>query len=340
VDKKKIAIIGSNHIAALELVYMKLLKKKGFSVSLFPAQNIFFDYYFHSLVNKIFYRLGFSNILNKIQKDLKSFINEFDPNIVIVFKGMEIAPKTLIWLKKREITIYNYNPDHPYIFSGRGSGNLNVTNSISLFDCYFSYSEDVVRQLNDISINSKILPFAFDSDGFTYSEITQCDEILKTCFLGNADNFRVKFLNNLAELGLQIDVYGENWNSFKLNKSININPPKYGQDFWKTLQQYAVQLNLLRPHNFNSHNMRSFDIPGSGGIMLAPFTKDHYKFFKEDIDIFLYDSLEMALHKANQILSLSFEERLVIRKNARNSSLRSHSYAHRVNLLIDSFEKK
>jgi spore maturation protein CgeB len=338
-DKKKITIIGSNHIAAIEIVYMKLLIKNGFSVSLFPAQNLFFDYYFYSLLNKIFYRLGFSSILNKIQKNLKSFIIEFDPNIVIVFKGMEITPKTLIWLKKRGITIYNYNPDHPYIFSGRGSGNLNVTNSISLFDCYFSYSEDVVRQLNDNSINSKIIPFAFDNEGFTYNEIKKSDEILKTCFLGNADKFRVNFLNDLAALGLKIDVYGENWKSFKLNKSININPPKYGQEFWRTLQQYAVQLNLLRPHNFNSHNMRSFDIPGSGGIMLAPSTKDHFNFFKEDNEIFLYDSLEMAFNKANQILSLTFNERLLIRKNARNSSLKYHSYAHRVNLLIDSFEK-
>ena len=337
-DKKKIAIVGSSHIAALELVYMELLIKNGFSVSLFPAQSIFYDFYFHSLVNKIIYRFGVSRILKKIQTDLKMFINDFEPNIVIVFKGMEITPQTLIWLRKKQIWLCNYNPDHPFIFSGRGSGNRNVSNSIHLYDCYFSYSNSVVSRLNNIGINSKTIPFGFDNDGFTFSEINQSDEILKTCFLGNADKLRVKFLNDLADLGLQIDVYGENWNMFKLNKSICIFPAKYGQEFWITLQKYAVQLNLLRPHNLDSHNMRSFDIPGSGGIMLAPLTNDHVKFFKQGIEIFLYDSLNSAFYNANQILSLSFEERLKIRKNARISSLRNHTYSNRINSLIQYIE--
>jgi spore maturation protein CgeB len=337
-DKKKIALIGSSHIASIELIYMKLLKKNGFSVSLFPAQSIFFDYYFHSFINKIIYRLGFSKISKTIRFKLETFILEFKPNIVIVFKGMEINPNTLIWIKSKKISIYNYNPDHPFIFSGRGSGNRNVRNSISLFDCYFSYAYDVVRHLNIIGIKSKIIPFAFDNEGFTYSEISQSDEILKICFLGNADKFRVNFINHLAEMGLQIDVYGENWKRFKLNRCISINPAKYGQEFWNTLQKYAVQLNLLKSHNIDTHNMRSFDIPGSGGIMLAPLTSDHVNLFQESNAIYLFDSIGDAFQKANQILSLSFEERMLIRKNARNFSLEYHTYSHRINLLIEYLE--
>lgn len=337
-DKKKLAIIGSDHIAAIELVYSDLLKKNDFQVLLFPAQSLFFKYYYHSFYNKLFYRLGLSNIINTIQSELRNFIEDFSPQFVIVFKGMEITSESLFWIKNKGIKVFNYNPDHPFIFSGKGSGNSNVKESISIFDCYFSYADDVVDQLLKNGIKSEKIPFGFDGEGFIYSELQKSDEIEKTCFLGNADKFRVKFLNKLAESGLEIDVYGENWKQFKLSKLITVGPAKYGQDFWIILQKYAVQLNLLRPHNFNSHNMRSFDIPGSGGIMLAPLTNDHLTYFTEDKHVFLYDSFESAFYKANHILNLSFNDRMCIRKNAREHSFKYHTYTNRINLLIKHLE--
>jgi spore maturation protein CgeB len=336
--EKKLVIIGSNHTAALELVYKKLLEKNGYSTVVFPSQNLFLAHYNHSLINKFYYRLGLSNIIDSIQMELKEFIIVEKPSIVIVFKGMEIIPSTIGWIKQAGIRIYNYNPDHPFVFSGKGSGNKYVTESIKLFDYYISYADDAVSQLKELGVESFKLPFGFDADGFDFIEINPLDEVLKTCFIGNADKYRVEFLNDLANLGLQIDVYGENWKKFKLSNSINVSSSLYGQEFWETLQKYAVQLNLLRPHNINTHNMRSFDIPGSGGIMLAPLTNDHQFYFEEDVEIFLFDSLDIAFDKAKQLLNLSFDERLLIRRKARERALGFHTYGHRIKQLINFFE--
>jgi spore maturation protein CgeB len=84
--------------------------------------------------------------------------------------------------------------------------------------------------------------------------------------------------------------------------------------------------------------MRSFDIPGAGGIMLAPKTNDHEKYFVENEDVFLYESVEIAFHKANQILNFSFEKRLEIRKSARDRALKFHTYMHRTDQLIKLLE--
>lgn len=335
-DKKKIVIIGSNHVAALELIFKKQLEQMGYEVILFPAQTMFLSFYNLSLWNKILFRLDLSKILSVIQMALKNLIIVENPSLVIVFKGMEVKPSTLIWMKERGIIICNYNPDHPFIFSGKGSGNKCVSESITLFDYYISYADDVVDRLKNQGVKSFKLPFGFNDGGFIFDELVSDNEVLKCCFLGNADKYRVHFLNQLANLGLEIDVYGENWHSFKINKTITIGPPKYGRDFWKTLQLYSVQLNLLRPHNCNSHNMRSFDIPGAGGIMLAPTTNDHKSFFEENRDVFLFDSLEMAFEKAQIILNLSFDERQIIRKSARIRALKFHKYEDRVNQFISN----
>jgi spore maturation protein CgeB len=333
-DKKKIVLVGSDHQAALEHIFKRELTTLGYSVQIFPAQSIFLDFYGTSILNKIIFRLGLSPVIQKIQKKLKAYILENNPTIVIVFKGMEITPEILMWIKNKGINIYNYNPDHPFIFSGRGSGNANVSKSIKLYDYYFSYADDAVKELIKIGVKSQKIPFGFDANGFEFKELSKENEVLKPCFLGNADKFRAKFINKLASLGLEIDVFGENWNEHKMINGVTIFTAKYGSDFWITLQKYAVQLNLLRPHNLATHNMRSFDIPGAGGIMLAPNTIDHENYFKKNSEVFLFNDNNEAYQLANYILELSFEERQQIRKSARLNALQNHTYLQRVEKLL------
>jgi hypothetical protein len=147
--QKGILILGSNHPAALELIYSSELAKLGIRNKILGIQNLFLAYYNKSLLNKIQYRLGISKIESTIQNTIKEQVLEFKPKTVLVFKGMEIQPKTLQWIKSKGIKVVNYNPDSPFIFSGRGSGNKNVTNSLSLFDCYITYDKTINEQLGN-----------------------------------------------------------------------------------------------------------------------------------------------------------------------------------------------
>jgi spore maturation protein CgeB len=333
--QKGILILGSNHPAALELIYSSELAKLGIRNKILGIQNLFLAYYNKSLLNKIQYRLGISKIESTIQNTIKEQVLEFKPKTVLVFKGMEIQPKTLQWIKSKGIKVVNYNPDSPFIFSGRGSGNKNVTNSLSLFDCYITYDKTINEQLGNSSVQSAIIPFGFDNSGFNYKNLEEKDEVLKLCFLGNADKFRIDILEQIARKGVKIDVYGENWSSIKLHENINTFGPKYGAEFWHTLQKYAIQLNLLRPHNLYSHNMRSFDVPGSGGIMLAPRTPDHLTYFTESSEVFLFSDINEAIRQIQFIIQLSFSERQKIRKSARLKALESHTYTHRTLQLVE-----
>ena len=329
-----ILILGSNHPAALELIYSSELTKLEMRNKISGIQNVFLAHYTKSLFNKIIYRLGISKIESKIQNIIKAEVSEFKPKTVLVFKGMEIQPKTLQWVKSKGIQVVNYNPDSPFIFSGRGSGNRNVTNSITLFDRYITYDKTIYEEFKNRAVKSAILPFGFDSSGFNYKDLEEKEEVLKLCFLGNADKFRIDFLKQIAQKGVKIDVYGENWTSHKLHVNISIFGPKYGAEFWSTLQKYALQLNLLRPHNLDSHNMRSFDIPGAGGIMLAPRTPDHQTYFSESSEVFLFSDVNEALQQIQSILQLSFSERNKIRQAARLKAKEHHTYTHRTLQLV------
>ena len=336
----RILLVGSNYSWSIENYFIKYFSEMGLKIELFPAQTQFYNYYYSSLINKIKFRLGLSRIINNINKELLVHINSFQPKIIFIFKGMEILPKTLKTLKKSSVVLVNYNPDNPFIFSGKGSGNKNLINGLNLFDIHFTYSVTIKRELIK-KTNSKVylLPFGYDIDNNLFPSIHCQNEVIKTCFLGNPDKERVFFIKQLADFGIELDLYGHNWNKYINHDKIKIFEPVYENEFWKTLYKYRVQLNIMRRHNLDSHNMRSFEIPAVGGIQLAPFTKEHQLFFEENKEIFLYKNLGECLEKINYLLSLSTDNANKIRQSARSRCIISkYSYKDRTEHLVKFFE--
>jgi spore maturation protein CgeB len=328
----KIFLVGSGNNYAIENFYTSYLREAGVEVYHFPALKLFLDYYHKNLLNKLVFRSGLSPVHKQINHLFKKAVDDFQPDVVWVFKGMQIFASSLQWVKNKNFKLINYNPDSPFIFAGSGSGNKNVTDSVALFDLHFTYSLTIKKQIEEkYRIQTSFLPFGFDISNQLYETCCQQTEILKACFLGNPDEHRAAFINDLAAQGIELDVYGTNWKKFLSHSNITIYPPVvYGDELWKTLRRYRVQLNLMRIHNLDSHNMRSFEVPGIGGIMLAPDTKEHRMFFENEKEIFLYSDISTCAEQIKKIISLSSQNAFQIRENARNRSVNSgYDYRNR-----------
>ena len=334
----KLLIVGSALDGAIEKNYLKYLENANVEVCLLDIYGDFLHYYCKNIANKIFFRLGLSKIYKRINTDLIENVKKIQPTHIWVFKGMEIYPKTLQSFKNQGIKLINYNPDNPFIFSQVGSGNSNVTKSIEIFDLHFTYSLEIKDELEKrITAKVAYLPFGFEtSDIFSLVNKPKL-EIIKLCFVGNPDKQRAKFLNQLASSGIKIDVYGNKWKNFINHPNFSIHDAVHSELFWKTLCQYRIQLNIMRIHNENSHNMRTFEIPAIGGIQLAPRTIEHETFFLEGKEIFLYDNLEDCVEKIKSILQLSSEDAFKIRKQAQQRCIKSeYSYEDRANQVLES----
>jgi len=135
-------------------------------------------------------------------------------------------------------------------------------------------------------------------------------------------------------------VYGNDWNKFVKHPNIQIYQPVYGDEFWRTLRKYRVQLNLMRPHNPGTHNMRSFEIPGVGGVQLAPASNDHRNYFEPGKEIFVYNVLEDCIVEIKKILALSQQDADAVRINARHRSITSgYSYKDRASQAWQQIEE-
>lgn len=329
----RLLVVGSDLPGSLESYYMNYLPQLVDAVQLIDIHGEFMRFYHSSLGNKISYRLGVSRILTSLNQLLVNKIITFMPTHVWVFKGMEIFPDTIKHIKGKKIKIANYNPDNPFIFSGKGSGNVNVTNSLELFHLHFTYNTQTLHLLLDRKLKASFLPFGFESDEIMYQSCQKTKEIKRVCFVGNPDSDRSRFIIQLAEAGIHLDIYGSGW---KLkHPNISCFPSVYREEFWKTLYKYRVQLNLLRKHNIDSHCMRSFEVPGIGGISLSPNTSEHRLFFDDQKNIFLYNSLKDCVTTINHLLSLSEDQANFIRQNARNKSIHSgYSYQKRAEFVV------
>lgn len=322
----KVLIVGSDSKFAIERSYRKHMAESNEleEVTFFAAKDKFLKYYNKSIARKVLFRIGLSEILKRINKELIEIVLIEKPNIIFIFKGMEIFPETLQYFKQQRIKLVNYNPDNPFIFSGGGSGNKNVTNSISLYDLHFTYDSTVKEKIETTySIPCKILPFGFDIPETLYKECVKEEEVIKVCFLGNPDNIRASFIKKLIDKGVAIDLYGNGWHKFITHTNATIYNSVYGDELWKTLRKYRVQLNIMRLHNPTSHNMRSFEVPGIGGIILAPDTIDHRTYFEVDKEIFLYKNVEECVYQINLLLKKPINEIELIRKNARTKSIKA-----------------
>jgi spore maturation protein CgeB len=327
----RILIVGANTKYAIENYYIKYLNELGADVSLFSGQGLFYSYYNRNIINKIIFKAGFSSIYDQINRSFRDYVANAMPQVIWIFKGMEISPESLWWVKEKKIKLVNYNPDNPFLFTGAGSGNKNITESISLYDLHFTYNQKVQTELqNRLNVKTSFLPFGFDVDNELFEKCSRQTEISRTCFLGNPDIQRKDQLLSIASSGIEIDVYGYNWTKFIKHDNIKIHAPVFDYETWRVLRRYRVQLNLMRIHNEDSHNMRTFEVPGIGGIMVAPDTTEHKLFFVDGKEVFLFKGVESCIRKINLVLGMSPEEVFEIRNAARTRSIISkYSYKNR-----------
>lgn len=334
----KILIVGSTKVWAIENIYKKELEKKA-SVELFNAHGTFHDYYHASSFHKLKHRLGLSSIFKKLNHNLLQKVQDFQPDVVWVFKGMEVFPKTLMQLKKKGIVLVNYNPDHPFRFTSRGSGNKNVSNSIQLYDHHFSYSIQIQKELEEqFGVSTSWLPF-----GYLKAQKNKSEKLIKRiCFIGNPDAERARVIKLLVDKEVPLAIYGNHWEHFIDSSSqiVEINQAIFEDEFAQKAQHYAVHLNLLRKQNEGSHNMRTFEMPALGCLMLAPRSEEHLTLFKEGVEAEFFESDKELLEQAKSLLKMDDREIKNYQQMAYQRSVESdYSYSDRAREVYHVFER-
>lgn len=340
----KIVIIGSDEAYAMEHFFVRHLSAFPDTEVRLLAMTKWINEHisvFHKVERRLF--PNYNMLYRGLNQFLLQQIELEKPAIILVFKGMEIFPKTLRAIGKQYILLTNFNPDHPFMITSKGTGFKNLIQGIQHYNLHFSYNQEVAKKIQEeYNVPTVFLPFGYELPSelkFSKDE----DEIQAICFIGTADAIRLNHINALLDAGIPVHIYGSDWLRFvkpNVHPQLKLYAPVYNQDFWKVVQRYRIQLNVFRPHNIGSHNMRTFEMPAAGTIMLAPDSPEHRLFFKHGKEAFFYNDMADMINQAKYILHLSKPEADQIRYNARKRSIESdYSYQNRAKTVKETFDK-
>jgi len=292
-----------------------------------------------SLVGRILRRIRRA-LGSEAAKQLLHAVDATKPDVLIVFKGVDYTPALLRQIAARGVKLVNYCSDHPFRFFLAGAGNANVRDSISVYDLYITYSGPIARELAEAypGLDVAVVPFGHAVEDDLFAELATEVEVVRGCFNANPDEERAAAIRLLTENGVAMDVFGWGWEKFVTpGPMLGIHPLERGVDMLGILRRYRFQLNMFRPHNEGSHNLRSFEVPAVGGILLAPDSPEHREFFVEGRDAFYFANPDEMLAKARVLLAMPAAEADGVRVAARQRVLdiKAHFDDRAVSLLAE-----
>jgi hypothetical protein len=179
-----------------------------------------------------------------------------------------------------------------------------------------------------------LLPFGYDSDHHVAPPDFVVGQSATVSFVGAWDPQREALLTGLADYPLRI--YGNGWDRAPRRSPLwpRITPKNiYREELVAVIAGSAVSLNILRSQNMGSHNMRTFEIPAMGGLMLTTRTEEQQRYFPEDEACLMYAGLDELRAKLDCVLRDAELAQRIRHKGA--ELVRGNSYDERAKLLLE-----
>jgi spore maturation protein CgeB len=236
-----------------------------------------------------------------------------------------------------------YNADNPVFTYSRGGNRPWVTAAIPCFDLYVTYNKQLLEPLKQAGAQRVLrLPFAWDPAVHPVLQISKAERQQYACdvvFVGNGDATRERWLDDILRerqgAAWRMAIYGSwrNCRSRLVREAVR-GPAIYGADMVKAIRSAKVALNILRDQNTGSHNMRTFEIPGCGGVMVSQHSPEQREFFPGGEAAVYFKEPRDAVEQITALLRNESEQS---RLRARGAEIvRHHTYVERARELLDS----
>ena len=326
----KILLVGSKHKTSIEKMYFEAFKSQKKKIFFLNFKS-FIEF---NLIEKIFFKL-FPNFFSftNFKKLKKELINKNITHLIL-FNSGNLEKYYLEYLKKNYNYLYLINilSDNPF-WNIEQNQKENVKKELILYDQVFSWSQDIIKTYR--KKNMQYLPFAFSNK---YKNILGKKKIIeKVLFFGSWDKDREQIISKIDPK--YIDIFGNNWRkaNSKFKQLYNINYFELaGYELSKKIQKYLICLNLIRPQVKNSHNMRSFEVLGNGGILLSKSTLEHKKLFKKKIRCVFFKN-EKDINQKIKFILLN-KKKLIKMKFKSRKFYENQTYFFRTKKILDKIQ--
>lgn len=325
----KISVIGNRRHYNLEEYSVRALEHLGHEVQFLGFNDIngknYSDYTrMISTRSAVFRKISEPFWLDRINDRYMLSLTKFRPDIVFSIKGESLLPRTLRYISNElgsESALWY--PDDPRFFHSL------VKHIAPEYDHVFTCSANGMENYRSIGVeNPQRLSFGCD-DEIHLRENWDNEQLKKALFVGTFTPKRFKILRRLIKSGVKVDVAGKYWKEFLPSNVIS--DGAYGRQLVGLIQKYRVVINIHNNLNYGP-NMRTFEVSGSGGLLLSDQAEDSEDYFTNGKEAIFYQDLNEMISLIREI-NASDQSVMEI---AKNGYLRSHnSYSY--NLIMNTF---
>lgn len=305
----RILLVGQDEPGALEHAWRRALSRvEGVEADLFAVNEGAARPANPSLLYRVVRRATVAAANRSTRRRLLSRLSSpgAGPDAVIVFKGMEFSRRSLEACAAASpgATWINLNPDDPTRLGARGSTNRDVLECLPFYDLYCTWSRSLATELYSRGCRRVLrIPFGWDADVHRPPSSAHPAPPEGVSFIGTWDAERESALLLLA--GLDLRVFGANWgrvaSSSPLRPGIR-DEMLHGERLAREIHGSLLSINLLRPQNRDSHNMRTFEIPAMGGLMLTQHSQELAEFLQPERDCLSFETPRRMREQVERVL--------------------------------------
>jgi spore maturation protein CgeB len=335
--KDKILIIGRNEPYNVEYFLSESFKQLGFSTRLLGIKLNKYLEIIGSLSNM---RLNVNKIYNKhIIKEIKNF----DPDIILIFKGTFLDENLLKVIKfldgKKRIIIHYMNDE--------SENNNFINHSLRLapfVDFIFTTAYNYLPIYYQFGFKAYYLPFAcfplihnkisdMKINKFSY------DVIFVGTYRPEREILLKALLSSLAKFKkIRIGIFGRGWQKsrYTIVKNLAMSHELIGESLTKAYNSSKIVLNIHKPLDKidgMKANMRVFEATGCGSLLLTDYIHGIEEFYNIGKELLTYNNVEDLVSSIDFLLTNENTREEIAHKGFERTH-REHAYLNRVKYMM------
>jgi spore maturation protein CgeB len=356
--QKNILLVGDWHSNIHEQPFSEGLAKAGLVVTSFKWFLYFQQFsekgriadMFSRLQNK--YMLGF--LVKRLNRDLVEQVNRDKPDILFVYRGSHIYPKTLQYIRDAnpDILIIGYNNDDPFSALYPKWKWRHFNHSIPYYDLLLAYrfsnlsqfmqrgakKVDMLRSWFLPAIHKKMAPEAITNKSYS------CDVI----FIGHYEpDGRMEMLDALAAKQISVKIFGPSGPTSKtgwdeaIANSIHLSTLSVsylrGNEYVQAINSAKIALCFLSKLNNDTYTRRCFEIPACGTALFSEWSEDLSNLFEDGVNAVLFKSEKELVDRVKYYLSHPVQLQELADKGRELVQSKGHDVYSRASWLVNKY---
>ncbi|MGD0931846.1 MAG: glycosyltransferase [Candidatus Korobacteraceae bacterium] len=332
----RVLVIGPSHQGALPESYARAFERLGMEVFRFDDDRALFRA--AGFARNRWLRRAFRPLLWwDLNRAVLEVADAVRPALIFAVRAAYLEPETVARVRQLTgVPFVNHYPDNPYIGvrldpREASTQRRNLIDALRQYSTVWMWERSLVRRLLDDRVAAEYLPFAVDPELFHAQAVTgplscqSCGAQHKVVFVGTCTRARRREITAIHKHSVAI--WGNGWPRKWQSAQHQVHAPVYAEAVARIHAAAQVSLNVLNAESLEGHNMRTFEVPASGGVMLARYTAAQDELFPENEAAAYYRSPGEIDAKIDRLLADGG-----LRERIRRNGLRlaaSETYDHR-----------